>query len=67
MVKKGMAAITQLRIQWSNLPADATTWEDYDVLRHRFPDTIIWDDAATQGGANVMPVDHVQITEPQAV
>lgn len=29
MVKKGAAAMVQLRIQWSNLPADATTWEDY--------------------------------------
>lgn len=63
MVKKGDTAITQLQVQWSTLPADATTWEDYDVLRRRYPDAGIWDEAAAQAGANVTP--EVQVSEPE--
>ncbi|KAJ1253806.1 hypothetical protein BS78_K181900, partial [Paspalum vaginatum] len=37
LVKKGNQAITQVLIKWSNLPASSATWEDYDVLKTRFP------------------------------
>jgi hypothetical protein len=55
MVKKGNAAIPQIRVQWSHLPADHTTWEDYHVLRHRFPMASIWAEDSSQGEENVTP------------
>lgn len=66
MVKKGDAALTQVWVQWSTLPADATTWEDYDVIRKRFPNAELWEDeAAAQEGATVTPSGSVQqLTEP---
>ena len=63
VVKKGVISMVQLRVQWSTLPADATTWEDQDVLRRRFPDATIWDDGAAQEGANVTPDPPVQSSE----
>ncbi|XP_073353606.1 uncharacterized protein [Aegilops tauschii subsp. strangulata] len=41
LVKKGSAGVVHLRIQWSTLPTDATTWEDQDVLRLRYLDVVI--------------------------
>jgi hypothetical protein len=40
-------------IRWSLLPDDATTWEDYNVLRQRYPNAIAWGQASLEGGANV--------------
>jgi hypothetical protein len=37
LVKRGNEAITQVLVQWSGLPATSATWEDYYVLRDRFP------------------------------
>lgn len=53
MVKKGDQALVQLRIQWDSLPVDATTWEDYDVLRARFPDAAIWEGSPSEERGNV--------------
>lgn len=56
MVKKGNTSIIQVRVQWSSLSPDSATWEDYTVLRHRYPTARCWDDAASaQGGAIVTP------------
>uniref|UniRef100_A0A8R7VAA2 Integrase catalytic domain-containing protein n=1 Tax=Triticum urartu TaxID=4572 RepID=A0A8R7VAA2_TRIUA len=41
MMKRGNASVVQLHVQWDK-PATATTWEDYDVLRRRFPAAPIW-------------------------
>lgn len=32
MVKKGNSTIPQIKVQWSGLPADSFTWEDYYVV-----------------------------------
>jgi hypothetical protein len=40
-------------IKWSGLPVAATTWEDYNVIRGRFPDALPWGQASIPGGANV--------------
>jgi transposase InsO family protein len=53
MVKRGNAAIPQIKVQWSSLSPDSATWEDYQVLRQRFPDASIWNGASTQGGESV--------------
>ncbi|KAJ1262437.1 hypothetical protein BS78_09G107500, partial [Paspalum vaginatum] len=37
LVKRGNIAVPQVRIQWSSLPSTATTWENYNVVRARFP------------------------------
>lgn len=66
MVKKGPAALTQVRVQWSMVPADATTWKDYDVLRVRFPPASIWEDPAPQEGATVTPAVQADTPEPAA-
>lgn len=53
LVKKGSSATQQILVQWSTLTKDCTTWEDHSVLRNRFPEAVIWEPAASQGGANV--------------
>jgi hypothetical protein len=57
MVQRGNAAATQILIQWSGLPEEYATWEDYEVLRRRFPTAAIWGAAPNHEGANVMPSD----------
>jgi hypothetical protein len=42
--------VPQVLIRWSLLPADATTWEDYNVLRQRYPDALAWGQASLVGG-----------------
>lgn len=61
MMKKGDVAVLQIQVKWPSLPASAATWEDYDVLRRRYPAAAIWEDASSQGGDNVTlaaSVDH---------
>jgi len=53
LVKKGNSAIPQALIKWSNIPAEAATWEDWDVLKHRFPEILSWGQESSQGGAVV--------------
>lgn len=43
LVQKGGGAIPQVRVQWSDLPASATTWEDYYMLKERFPTALLGD------------------------
>ena len=47
-------------VKWAHVPADMTTWEDYYVLKARYPDAALWEEEALQevtpqGGANVTP------------
>lgn len=53
MVKKGGAAITQVLVKWSNLLEDSPTWEDWDVLRSRFPQVLAWGQASASPGGIV--------------
>ena len=49
-MQKGAAAVVQVLIKWVGLPAEMSSWEDYTVLKDRFPDAIIWSpDAAREG------------------
>jgi hypothetical protein len=45
-VKKGNAAIPQVKIKWTKLPEAAATWEDYNVLKTRFPNSLAWGQAS---------------------
>lgn len=51
LVRKGSAAVTQILIKWAGLPTEMATWEDYNVLRTKFPASTIWGPAGSSGGA----------------
>ncbi|WVZ49037.1 LOW QUALITY PROTEIN: hypothetical protein U9M48_000419 [Paspalum notatum var. saurae] len=53
LVKKGNAAITQIRVAWSGLPQSSATWEDYHVLKTRFPHALAWGQAPSSAGGAV--------------
>lgn len=55
LVKKGNNAVTQLLVSWTGLPSTSTTWEDYNVLKTRFPDAPAWEQAASSAGGAVTP------------
>jgi hypothetical protein len=46
LVKKGNAALPQVLIKWTNLPEDATTWDDWTTLQARFPFVLAWGQAS---------------------
>ncbi|WVZ85793.1 hypothetical protein U9M48_032667 [Paspalum notatum var. saurae] len=50
LVKKGNQAVTQVLIKWTNLPTSSATWEDYNVVKERFPSAVAWGQATSQGG-----------------
>jgi hypothetical protein len=52
-VKKGNVAITQILVQWSSLPESSSTWEDYNVLKTRFPAVVAWGQAGASVGGTV--------------
>jgi hypothetical protein len=37
LTKKGNSTIVQVLVKWSTLSRDLATWEDYYVLRARYP------------------------------
>ncbi|KAK1602459.1 hypothetical protein QYE76_071987 [Lolium multiflorum] len=53
LVKKGNKSYLQVLIKWSTMKEDMATWEDYEVVRQRFPDAAAWGQVATQGEASV--------------
>jgi hypothetical protein len=42
LVKKGNTTIPQVKLTWVGLPRTTTTWEDYNVIKQRFPMTLAW-------------------------
>jgi hypothetical protein len=50
------ASYLQVLIKWSSMPASMATWEDWTVLRERYPDAAAWGQAAFQGDGSVTPV-----------
>ena len=50
MVRKGSHAVVQIRVVWSHLPEDAATWEDYEVMKKRFPDALDWGQSNSSEG-----------------
>ena len=65
LVKKGNNPHVQVLIKWSQLPDTMTSWEDYDVLRERFPKVAAWGQAATQAGGNVTLMDSMTIAQAE--
>jgi hypothetical protein len=56
LVRKGNQVVPQILIRWSGVPVESTTWEDYYVLKNRFPDAIAWGQADTEARGIVMSV-----------
>jgi hypothetical protein len=54
LVKKGNVAAIQVLIQWSSLPSESATWEDYHVFQRRFPMAAVWGQPVSQGGEPVI-------------
>jgi len=42
LIKKGNTAIHQLLVSWTDLLSTSATWEDYDIVKHRYPDELAW-------------------------
>jgi hypothetical protein len=53
MMKKGNKAIVQVLIKWKHLPDETATWEDWDVLKVRFPEVLTWGQASSSPGGSV--------------
>ncbi|XBJ15061.1 hypothetical protein VPH35_007038 [Triticum aestivum] len=53
LVKKGDSALLQVLVQWTGLPAEAATWEDYDTIKLRYPTAPAWGQAESQEGGTV--------------
>lgn len=53
LVKKGSRAIPQVCVTWRGLPAHAATWEDYNVIKQRFPAAPAWGQAASSARGGV--------------
>jgi hypothetical protein len=54
LTKKGNSTIVQVLVKWSTLSRDLATWEDYYVLRARYPSAPTWGQSGSQGGSNVV-------------
>jgi hypothetical protein len=53
LVRDGHAATVQVLIKWSSLSRDEATWEDYNLLKTRFPDVALWAGDLPQAAASV--------------
>ncbi|XP_071680493.1 uncharacterized protein [Lolium perenne] len=59
MVKKGNATIVQVLVKWTNVDEASASWENWDVLKERFPFVVAWGQANFPAGGidthQVMP------------
>jgi hypothetical protein len=55
MVRSGNSAATQIRVGWSGLDEAQATWEDYELLKLKFPSATLWERDRSQGGDSVTP------------
>ena len=62
MVKKGNAVHVQVLMQWSGLSEEAATWEDYEVLKRRYPGAPAWGHAGSSEGGTVSNRDRQEGT-----
>jgi hypothetical protein len=73
LVRKGNAATPQILVRWAHMPENCTTWEDYYVLKTRYPDALIWEAETSMGarseeGETVIPsTSMVAIQSPAAL
>ena len=53
LVKKKNTAHLQILVKWAPLPAASATWEDYDILKLKFPRAPVWVQAGSSGEGTV--------------
>ncbi|KAJ3704876.1 hypothetical protein LUZ61_008581 [Rhynchospora tenuis] len=41
MIKRGLEGVVQLQIKWMNLPESEATWEDYELIKTRYPEFLL--------------------------
>jgi hypothetical protein len=56
LVKKGNKLVIHVQVVWSDFSTDATTWEDFDVLKNRFLEVLDWGQSTSGGGKDVSTV-----------
>ena len=56
LVKRGNTAIPQVLIKWTALPAESATWEDFYVVKQKFPASAAWGQVSAEGGEAVTTV-----------
>jgi hypothetical protein len=61
LCKKGSAAHVQIKVKWTALPLSQATWEDYDVLRARFPHAPAWGQTGPSGGGGVTTAEEAPV------
>lgn len=54
LVKRRNQAVTQILVQWTNLPIEEATWEDYYHIRSQFPAFDPWGQGSLGGEGDVM-------------
>jgi hypothetical protein len=53
LITRGVTAVPQVLVKWSQWPEDMATWEDLEALKSRFPAAPAWGQAAPQGEGDV--------------
>jgi hypothetical protein len=64
LVKKGNVATVQVLIQWSGLPSDSATWEDYHVLQKKFQAAVVWGHPVSKG-EDLSPLSGLRRIKPK--
>jgi hypothetical protein len=49
-VRKGSHPLVQVKVAWSHLDSADSTWEDFDVLKARFPNELDWGQSTSEAG-----------------
>ena len=63
LVKKGNQAVPQVLVKWSRLTEASATWEDFYVVKERFPGAVAWGQATSSAGGGVTPIVETGTTE----
>lgn len=53
LVQKRSYPVVQVKVAWGNLPEDALTWDDFEVLKKRFPNALDWGQSSLGRGEDV--------------
>ena len=54
LARKGNNAVTLVLVTWTGLPASSATWEDYSVIKLRFPEAPVWGQSLQRGSCHTL-------------
>ncbi|KAJ3684341.1 hypothetical protein LUZ61_013505 [Rhynchospora tenuis] len=49
LIKRGNVGVPQIQIKWHGLSGDSVTWEDYDVMREKYPQFLLEVEQSVEG------------------